>query len=219
MLVSITGADGVGKSTVSALLERTIVEQGHDFKVLDRWDVCNSEQFPHCRFIGMPKEKLRHCVSDMTGPARALFIFWTLYTVMESYDPNDGSVTFIDSYWMKHAAAEVAYGLPEAYVESLLSLLPKADLTILLEAPAQVTYARKEKAGFVDLVPYECGMDSRVSRDSFIGHQARLSAQLKQWSLEHQWQVIDTTVPLEQVTKQVIAIVESLAVNSRDQAI
>lgn len=193
MLIALTGADSIGKSTVSKLLAGEADNHGRMMQVLDRWDICNNPEYPQGRFIRIPLPELKQCVAEMRGPSRLIFILWTVYSVIESYDPESPTITLIDSYWMKHAAAEIAYGLPEEFVLGLVSMLPKPDLTILMDLPPEMAFQRKEKSGFSDLNYYECGMDKTLSRDSFISHQSKIRAQLAHWSQQNGWHRIDAS--------------------------
>ena len=208
MLIAITGADGVGKSTVSSMLATLLNQQDVTMKSLDRWDVCSAEKFPWCRFIGMPKEQLRHCVADMPAHSRLMFIFWTLYTVIEEYRQDSSPITFIDSYWMKHAAAEVAMGLPGLWVEQLAAEFPKPDLTILLDVPPEEAWRRKEQSDFIDLNRYECGMVEQTSKESFIQHQQKLREVLQSWAIKKNWAVVNTHCSVDAVSQQVIKVLQ-----------
>ena len=203
MLIALTGADGVGKSTVSKLLLQEVAHHGKRFKTLDRWNMLDTSLFPQSRFISAPLPEVKQCVAEMEGPSRFLFILWTIYGVLESYDPASPHITFIDSYWMKHPAAEVAYGLPEKFVLNIIELLPKPDLTILLDLSPELAYERKEKSGFADLNYYECGMDKTRSYNSFIQHQSKIRSQLLCWADSNKWHKIDTSRPVEEVAAAV----------------
>ena len=123
---------------------------------------------------------------------RFTFLMWTMHMALEPHvQAADASIVMVDGYWMKHAASEIAYGVDESYVSAVTGKLPRADLTLLLDAPLDVLYERK--AG--DLVPYECGMDPSCSRESFIRHQALIGATLRRWQDEFGWVTVDVTQP------------------------
>ncbi|WP_298773184.1 hypothetical protein [uncultured Shewanella sp.] len=191
MLVALTGPDGTGKSTVSKVIKEEVLKTGRKLETVDRWDILNTSNFSQSRFIHSPLKELKECVSEMKGPSRFLFILWTIYSVLEDYDPASPTITFIDSYWMKHAASEIAYGLPESFVENAIELLPKADLTICLDLSPEIAYQRKSTATKIDLNAYECGMNSSLSSESFIHHQNKIRNQLQVWSHKHHWRVVE----------------------------
>jgi len=211
MLIALTGADGVGKSTVSALLKNNLGKGGENLKTVDRWDIMKNNDYPACRFIQPDLTDLKQCIAEMQGPSRFMFILWSIYSVMESYERDTSSITFIDSYWMKHAAAEISYGLSEKYVRELISLLPTPDLTILLKLPAEEAYRRKTIGKEVDLNYYECGMDKNLSRERFINHQNSINSILSRWSNEYRWFEINTDKP-------VMIVEEEISVLSRKTA-
>ncbi len=183
---------------------------------LDRWDICDNVAYPQNRFIRVPLPELKQCVAEMRSPSRLMFILWTVYSVIESYDPESPTITFIDSYWMKHAAAEIAYGLPEEFVLGLVSLLPKPDLTIWLDLPPEKAFQRKKDSGLSDLNYYECGMDKSLSRASFISHQSKIRARLARWAQQNDWHPVDASGQPGDVADAVSKLTLSYSTKSRN---
>lgn len=190
MIVALAGCDGVGKTTAIRLLLEELARRGRSARLVGRWDIVGNEAYPATRFIHPDIKDLRECVASMPPLPRFTFLMWTMHMALEPYvQAADASIVIVDGYWMKHAASEIAYGVDEAYVAAITSKLPCADLTLLLDAPLDLLYARK--AG--DLVPYECGMDPSCSRESFVSHQAMIGATLRRWQAELGWVRIDVT--------------------------
>lgn len=193
MLIVIAGADGSGKSTVSAIVREKLASLGVVVRRRDKWDVFDREAQPACRFLHGPLSELRSCISAMPVPARTAFLFWTFHMTMRTEVLAGPGWTLVDSYWYKHAASEIIYGAPPDLVAALGAPLTVPDKVYLLDVPVEEAWRRKASAGFADLVPYECGMSETLSRESFLAHQSRLRRQLLDWAARDAWSVIDAS--------------------------
>lgn len=189
MIVTIAGPDASGKSTITKLVKASLLERGLGVELRDKWEIIDSYSHPECRFIGVPLSELRRCTSEMKLPARTLFLFWTMYSTMLG-EPTK-NVVLLDSYWIKHAAAEQAYGSPATLVRTLCDFLPRSDFVFYLDIAPDIAWDRKEKTGFSDVVPYECGMDKDMKKESFVKHQRLLGETMKGWCEEFGWIVLD----------------------------
>src|SRR5712691_7077591 len=98
MLITITGADGSGKSTITRMVKEKLTSSGINAVQIDKWDIYNFEQHPECRFLKEPLSELRKCISEMSVPARTLFLFWSMYLTMEKTTSDCFDVTVVDSY-------------------------------------------------------------------------------------------------------------------------
>lgn len=208
MLIVVTGADAVGKSTLTRALRNRLEEQGGSTTQVDKWHIYDFEAHPECRFLeGVPLAKLRSCISSMPVPARTLFLFWTMLISMREEQMRGAELVFIDSYWYKHAASERVYGATAELVEAAVATLPAPDLVILLDLEPEAAWRRKEAGGFHDVVPYECGMDPAMTRKSFIAHQGRLRGVLLDWAERFGWQVLDADRPVDSLSRQALDLV------------
>ncbi|HEX2091050.1 MAG TPA: hypothetical protein VHG28_01565 [Longimicrobiaceae bacterium] len=208
MLIVVTGADAVGKSTLTRALRSRLEAQGSSTRQLDKWQIYDFEAHPECRFLeGVPLGKLRSCISSMPVPARTLFLFWTMLISMREELVGGSEHVFIDSYWYKHAASERVYGASEELIEAAVATLPGPDLVILLDIEPARAWERKEAGGFADVVPYECGMDPEMTRESFIAHQSRLRGELLGWASRFGWRVLAADRPVDSLEEEVLAMV------------
>ncbi|MFD7164769.1 nucleoside/nucleotide kinase family protein [Streptomyces violascens] len=206
MIVSLVGSDGAGKSTVSRLVTGRLGALGLQVERVDRWDIVGNPAYPAARFMKPDVPDTRLCVAEMPNTTRFLFLMWSIGHALLGRTPGaaaPGALTLLDGYWMKHAAAEIVYGLDREWVESVVSALPASQVVYLRLDPER---AWERKVGR-DVVPYECGMDPTCARDSFLTHQKRILAVLDDWAVRHGWQTLDAEQPLDDVVGQVVAAV------------
>lgn len=198
MLITVVGGDGAGKSTLSRLVAQRMTEQGHRVGHAERWDIVANPEYPSARLLAPDVPAARACVAEMPNQPRFLFLIWSIaMSLLGRRSPDAaGTLTVLDGYWMKHAAAEIAYGLDPKWAESVVGGLPQADLVVYLRLDPENAWSRKQDG---DLIPYECGMDEGCTRDSFVRHQRRIIAILDDWSRRYGWMEIDAFAPLDAV--------------------
>jgi dTMP kinase len=206
MFIAFTGTDGAGKSTQSVLLQQWLATQGYRVKVLDKWDIFDHSKFPECRFIHGQLPELRECIAEMEGPARALFLFWSIEITLKALKNNsDHDIYICDGYWMKHAASEIVYGNSTRLVDSLINELPPADITFHFKIDPSLAAKRK-----TEFTPYECGRDSTMTLPSFLTHQHKVRTLLDSWSESFQWQKIDAAADKDEIQTQLRRQVSAL---------
>lgn len=212
MLIALVGSDGAGKSTVTRLLAGTgagtTADIGADatadavpVRRSDRWDIVAApERYPSARLLRPDVQLGRTCAAEMPNPARLLFFLWSSCMALDAQDPPPapGTVTFLDGYWMKHAAVEVVHGLDRAWVESVGAGLPACDHVFHLRLAPETAWERKQGE---EILPYECGGDPACGRGSFIAHQSRVQAVLDGWGRRHGWHTVDADQPAERIAE------------------
>jgi thymidylate kinase len=203
MLVSMVGADGAGKSTVSKLTAERLTAHGRAVDRVDRWDIVANPAYPATRFMRPDIPDTRLCVAEMPTAPRFLFLMWSISMAVQAKPTADrpDSVTLLDGYWMKHAASEIVYGLDRGWVESIVAGLPRSAAVLYLRADPAVTWERKRGR---DVVPYECGMDPECGELTFLRHQHKIQAVLDSWAERDGWTVVDAHASLTDVITQVI---------------
>jgi dTMP kinase len=216
MLIAFTGCDGCGKSTQLRRAEQWLKSRGVAVHVVDKWRLKDRSLVPECRFIGGSLEELKQCIAEMEGPARALFLFWTLTITAQriSEARAAGEICLADGYWMKVAAAELTYGCSPALIARCVEQLREPDLTLLFDAPPEETLRRKLAADL--LTPYECGRDASLSPGGYLAHQKAVRAVLRTWAEEHGWRVIDASQPTEAVWDTVRGVLEHIMAGAVD---
>jgi thymidylate kinase len=202
MLIAIVGADGAGKSTVTALGLEQLVAAGYPTRRVDRWDIVDNPAYPTAQFLAPDERQVRSCAARMSSQPRLLFLLWAAAAALleDVRAPEPDQITLLDGYWMKHAASEIAYGLDRGWVEDVARGLPRADLTLYLRVSPEQAFARK--AGQV--YPYECGMDMTCSQESFLSHQRIVHGVLDEWAERDDWAVVDGAQPLPAVLDAVV---------------
>ncbi|MFC0031628.1 dTMP kinase [Micromonospora chaiyaphumensis] len=201
-LVAVVGGDGAGKSTLTGLLHRRLTAAGTPARRVDRWDVLAETDYPSAACLRPDERQARSCAARMSTGPRLLFLLWaSALALTDRAGGMPGEVVLLDGYWMKHAAAEIAYGADPAWVEAVAAGLPAADLVVHLRVEPELAWARKDGRP----LPFECGMDLTCSRSSFLAHQGALLAVLDRWADRHGWLVLDATAPTPVLADQVIA--------------
>lgn len=204
-LVAVAGADGAGKSTVTSQVASRLADTGLDVRRVERWDIVGNARYPAARFLDHDVTDIRSCVADMPEQARFLFLMWSLEMALAGQRDAcpDRGIVLVDGYWMKHAAAEIAYGLDRDWVEGVVGGLRRPALTVHLRLDPARAWQRKQN----DLVPYECGMDPACSPERFLDHQRAIESILLQWSARQGWLELDADRPVEEVVSSVVAAV------------
>ncbi|RYJ23330.1 thymidylate kinase [Streptomyces sp. L-9-10] len=211
MIVSLVGSDGAGKSTVSRLATERLFAAGTRAERVDRWDIIDNADYPATLFMRPDVLNTRICVAEMPSTSRFLFLMWSVTHALLGRTPEAGrpdKVTLLDGYWMKHAAGEIVYGLDSAWVEGVVSGLPRSEQVIYLRLDPHLAWERKVGR---DVVPYECGMDPECSRDSFLTHQSRILGVLDDWAEQFGWLTVDAGEPLDEVVGRVVSTVSALS--------
>jgi len=204
-MIAIVGADGAGKSTVTAAVHERMRADGRSVRLVDRWDVVGGAEYPTAGFLVDDSRFVRSCTARMSSVPRFLFLMWASVLSLTDRHPGrpPGEVVLVDGYWMKHAASEVAYGLDRSWVEDVTAGLPEPDLVVYLRCDAATTWQRKTGA----ILPYECGMDLSCAQESFLAHQETIHRVLDDWADERGWLVVDTRQPAATVIDSVYSAV------------
>jgi len=213
VLIAIAGADGAGKTTLSRTLHQALLNAGMDAVRLDRFDILNSRLSPPSAFITTDVKTLRESTLLMPASARLLFMLWSMaLTVSQQLDgANPEKIVIYDSYWMKHTAAEIIFGVDETAAMAIVALLPPPDLTIYVKLKPEELLARKVG----DMVPYECGLDYACRPDSFLRHQIRILGYLDRWSRRFGWQEVDGSPPTDVLAASLVRRIQE---NRKDAA-
>jgi len=173
--------------------------------VIDKRDILRPDKLPECRFLDPDFPKLRACVAEMNGPARALFWFWAIGISLSRADfENQERVYLLDGYWMKQAAAEVVYGCDADWVLHVVSAFPKPDLTIYLDVSPEDALARK-----TERTPYECGRRGDLDAGAFLDHQGQVRSVLLEWCERFGWERLSTGGGADEVSVAVQGLISA----------
>ncbi|WP_318306516.1 dTMP kinase [Amycolatopsis solani] len=214
-VVAVVGADGAGKSTVTALLAERLTAAGHAAARVDRWDIADAVRYPTASCLTGDVAVARRCAALMPGVPRLLFLLWASALALTGRPAGTGEILLLDGHWQKHAASEIAYGADVSWVEAVGAGLPAADLTVHLRIDPEDAWARKDGRA----VPFECGMDLSCSRESFLAHQRSIAATLDRWAARDGWLVLDARTPPERLVARLVPRVLALTgAEARDSA-
>lgn len=199
MLVAFTGCDGCGKSTQIARAQQWLLTTGTAAHIVNKWQIMNRDVFPECRFISGSIDDFRKCIAEMDEPARTLLAFWPIMMTAQRIEKqkSEFDVFLADGYWMKVAAAELAYGSSPRLVQACVEQMRQPDLTLFLDAPPEQMLQRKIAANL--LTPYECGRDESLSHEKYLAQQRSISVTLRQWAEQYGWQVINAAESADHV--------------------
>jgi thymidylate kinase len=212
VIVAIDGPDGAGKSTHVALLHDWLTEQGIASEVVSKWHVLDAQYHPDTRFLrGTELAEFRLCIAQMPSLARSLFIMWLYAEVVDrAAKVAPGTVVILDGFWMKHAAAELAYGcdprLVDAIVANMAAGIGTVDAVLYLDVEPEVALERKLQS----LTPYECRLDMDRSPAHFIEQQMAIRSRLLEWADREGWLRVAASGPLEATQREIRKLVLDL---------
>jgi thymidylate kinase len=130
----------------------------------------------------------------MKGIARPLFLIYTFAIAFGKYPPNKNEIILVDGYWQKHLGTESALGTDGDWFTKVCSVLPKPDITVLLDIDPRIVLSRGKRPK-----PYECGCDFSCSDNSFILHQSKVRSILLDAAEKFGWQKVDAARTEDQV--------------------
>ena len=203
-LVVVEGADGVGRSTHIALLREWLESNGH--AVLDTGMTRSA-----LAGKGLKAAKEGHTLGAMT---MSLFYATDFADRLENEMVpalRAGFVVLTDRYIYSLMARATVRGADTQWVKGVYEFALKPDIVIYLRATVDELMTRVvQTAGFNY---WESGMDLHLGEDlfdSFIEYQSRILATLDTMAIEYGFQIVDTSVDIENVSNQIKTLVEPL---------
>lgn len=213
MIVAFTGGDGAGKSTQIRRVFEHMVAAGTPCTIVDKWDILDTSAYPECRFVRSDREEVRVCIAEMKGIGRCFFLFWMIaLTTIRALRDKPGELLLLDGYWMKHAATEVLFGCNPGWMDATVAQFPVADVTVFFDTePAEAL--RRKGSG----TPYECGLDASCDSQSFLNHQDKVVAKLREWAKEKGWVVVRQDLSEDEGTRFIVSEIRRRASESRKE--
>ena len=186
-LIGIEGIDAVGKQTQSALLDSWLKRHGYESTLMS---------FPDYKTpIGRQIQGFLSGRLDFPPQVRHLLFAanrWEKASLIKRME-GEGRVVIVNRYTESNIAYGVANGLPIDWLVGLEDGIPKANLVVVLDAPAPTLISRRP------------GKDS-YEKDNDLQRKTR--ATYKDLAPTFGWKVLDATCSIEQVHDSVVAIVE-----------
>jgi len=199
--VVIAGTDGAGKTTLCRSVVDALNKDGTFAKRLDRFAIGRHEDCSVASLLVGDCDILRAHTLRMPNPARLLFLLWCYAEpVIEHLRRPQAQPGILDSYWIKHVAAEILMGCDARAALAAAQLLPQADMVFDVRVEPSVALRRKTVG---ELVPYECGSTEHCSPTAFLQHQLALREHLDRWSARWNWLRIDGERPIDELAADV----------------
>jgi dTMP kinase len=195
-LVVIEGTDGVGRSTQITLLRPWLESSG--YAVVDT-EMTRSV----LAGAGLKQAKAGHTLGPIT---LNLFYATDFVDRFESQilpALRAGFIVLTDRYIYSLMARAIVRGADPQWIRSIYGLALKPDAVFYLKVGLDDLIPRVLQRGGFDY--WESGMDMRLGADlfeSFVNYQTLLLEQFELMSREYGFQVIDASLPVEQLSDQ-----------------
>jgi dTMP kinase len=195
-LVVIEGTDGVGRSTQLSLLRPWLESSG--YAVMDT-EMTRSV----LAGAGLKQAKEGHTLGPIT---LNLFYATDFVDRFESQilpALRAGFIVLTDRYIYSLMARAIVRGADPQWIRSIYGLALKPDAVFYLKIGLDDLIPRILQSGGFDY--WESGMDMRLGADlfeSFVHYQTLLLTQFELMTSEYGFQVIDASLPVEQLSEQ-----------------
>lgn len=194
--LAITGADGVGKSTLISNLKRKLENHFNRIHVLSVWDglALSNSMFKS-------KNEVQSYLMQSNGPSRLTFILHALSKSLEMTQGENYDFIIYDTYWYKYVLIESIHHSQFMSINFDL-LFPRPDMVIELKLSVEETLKRKEKLG---LSEYE-----RNGKDSseFIKIQNHIHNGFASFkSTHHNWFEISADISEDELTSKCLKLI------------
>ena len=195
-LVVIEGTDGVGRSTQLNLLRPWLESSG--YAVMDT-EMTRSV----LAGAGLKQAKAGHTLGPIT---LNLFYATDFVDRFESQilpALRAGFIVLTDRYIYSLMARAIVRGADPQWIRSIYGLALKPDAVFYLKIGLDDLIPRILQSGGFDY--WESGMDMRLGADlfeSFVNYQTLLLAQFELMTSEYGFQVIDASLPVDQLSEQ-----------------
>ena len=208
-LVCVTGLDAVGKSTLLAVVRRSLARAGvRGVATVSVWTALPA---------GAPRAAAldRH-LGRLDPLARALLLAHACRTALVAACREGAALCLLDGWWFKYAALEATMGAPPPALRALGRLLPAPALTfhLVLEArraalrragqdsgtrergrPPGAAARMRGRAEPPRITGYETGFAPVPTRAAFVRFQRRAATHLRRLLAAHQPIALDARRP------------------------
>ena len=195
-LIVIEGTDGVGRSTQLGIL-RPWLESG-GYAVVDT-EMTRSV----LAGAGLKRAKEGHTLGPITLNLFYVTDFVDRFESQILPALRAGFIVLTDRYIYSLMARAIVRGADPRWIRSIYGLALKPDAIFYLKVSVDDLIPRVLQRGGFDY--WESGMDMRLGTDlfeSFVNYQARLLELYDAMTEEYHFQVIDASLPTEQIAEQ-----------------
>lgn len=195
-LVVIEGTDGVGRSTQLNLLRPWLESSG--YAVMDTEMTRSVLAGP-----GLKQAKEGHTLGPITLNLYYATDFVDRFESQILPALRAGFIVLTDRYIYSLIARAIVRGANPHWIRSIYGLALKPDAVFYLKISIDDLIPRVLQRGGFDY--WESGMDMRLGADlfeSFVNYQSLLLEQFEMMTQEYGFQVIDASLPVEQLSEQ-----------------
>jgi dTMP kinase len=195
-LIVIEGTDGVGRSTQLSLLRPWLESSG--YAVVDTEMTRSVLAGP-----GLKQAKEGHTLGPITLNLFYATDFVDRFESQMLPALRAGFIVLTDRYIYSLMARALVRGADPQWLRSIYGLALKPDAIFYLRVGLHDLIPRILQSGGFDY--WESGMDMRLGADlyeSFVNYQTRLLAEFDKMIETYNFQVIDATLPVEQIAEQ-----------------
>lgn len=195
-LVVIEGTDGVGRSTQITLLRPWLESSG--YAVVDT-EMTRSV----LAGAGLKQAKEGHTLGPITLNLYYATDFVDRFESQILPALRAGFIVLTDRYIYSLMARAIVRGADPQWIRSIYGLALKPDAVFYLKVGMDDLIPRVLQRGGFDY--WESGMDMRLGADlfeSFVNYQTLLLEQFELMTREYGFQVIDASLPVEQLSEQ-----------------
>jgi dTMP kinase len=195
-LIVIEGTDGVGRSTQLSILRPWLESSG--YAVVDT-EMTRSVLVG----AGLKRAKEGHTLGPITLNLFYATDFVDRFESLILPALRAGFIVLTDRYIYSLIARALVRGADPGWIRSIYGLALKPDAIFYLKVSIKDLIPRVLQSGGFDY--WESGMDMRLGADlfeSFVNYQARMLKEFDAMIEEYDFQVIDASLPAEQITEQ-----------------
>ncbi len=195
-LIVIEGTDGVGRSTQLSMLRPWLESNG--YAVVDT-EMTRSV----LAGAGLKRAKEGHTLGPITLNLFYVTDFVDRFESQILPALRAGFIVLTDRYIYSLMARAIVRGADPTWIRSIYGLALKPDTIFYLKVSVDDLIPRVLQSGGFDY--WESGMDMRLGADlfeSFINYQTRLLELYDAMTKEYHFQVIDASLPAEQIAEQ-----------------
>jgi thymidylate kinase len=179
-LITITGGDGSGKSTLCQLLEKNLCSNGLKSKEVSIWDMILNPKWKNI-IPFQDKKTIGKYLISLNPKARSLFLIHCLSQAYEDAKEKNYDYMIMNSYWYKYIISEIVFGVDKEWLLNIVSIFPHPDFTFYLEISPELSLKRKNI-----LSDYEA-MGANQPKNNFLENQQKSLKIWEEFATKYQW--------------------------------
>ena len=194
-IIAITGMDGCGKSTVM----ESVLNHFPSSVSAEIWQPMYGENSPFSS-----KKAVDNYICSLSPNARTLFLAHALQESTSNALLKEVDYVFLNAYYFKYFASEMALGASESLINSLIQQFEKPHLTIELTTPIDTILLRKNQFS-----RYESGLVETPSSEAFSHFQAQCKERWQTFDRSN-FKTLSNQKSFNETLESVIQLIEKL---------